>query len=483
MEPRGPRIQGYTNPLWVLYMSLVHLLPIPESKTSLAVQVTGALLLACNLYFVRKIALQVSDGSEAVALGAVVLTASYFPINNWGLQGMEVSALVLIMSVCLWRALVCMRDFTFSIFLYVSLGVGIWVRPDMLIPGGALIIFLAVVDPVNRQRHLIWGSLIVASFYASQALFGWWYFGDIFPNTYYLKLMGYPEGLRITRGLYVVARFIWNANLLLFAVPFVVAVRRDSRMSLLLWMLSAQLLYDIYVGGDAWESQTGSRYICIAMPGFFVLLSYGLARASQLLVDKLYGGAGTGGLAKINWRIGIFAALIAFSMISFNAVSFNSMFGADSLIQTLLIRPPFHSGSGGENDSEVRQAFLIDRITTPHAKIAVVRAGTIPDFSNRYDVDELGKIDAHIAHEPMKVPSGLQRFIGFEPGHMKYDYDYSVGQLRPDVIAQLWAPENQIRPDVKKYHYRGVRMQGNCLYVLDGSVNVLWANLSTESCP
>ena len=24
------------------------------------------------------------------------------------------------------------------------------------------------------------------------------------------------------------------------------------------------------------------------------------------------------------------------------------------------------------------------------------------------------------------------------PGHDKWDYDYSIGQLRPDVVAQLW---------------------------------------------
>src|SRR5207237_5759490 len=38
-NPGGERIEGYTNPLWVLFMSLVHLLPIPQIKTSLFVQI------------------------------------------------------------------------------------------------------------------------------------------------------------------------------------------------------------------------------------------------------------------------------------------------------------------------------------------------------------------------------------------------------------------------------------------------------------
>ena len=38
----GERVQGFTNPLWVLYMALFHLLPLPPAQMGLAVQITGA---------------------------------------------------------------------------------------------------------------------------------------------------------------------------------------------------------------------------------------------------------------------------------------------------------------------------------------------------------------------------------------------------------------------------------------------------------
>ena len=57
-NPGGERVEGFTNPLWVLYMALVHLLPIPPSKTSLVIQITAAILMAVNLFFARRIALQ-----------------------------------------------------------------------------------------------------------------------------------------------------------------------------------------------------------------------------------------------------------------------------------------------------------------------------------------------------------------------------------------------------------------------------------------
>ena len=33
-NPGGPRVEGYTNPLWTVYMSLFHLLPVNPSKVS-----------------------------------------------------------------------------------------------------------------------------------------------------------------------------------------------------------------------------------------------------------------------------------------------------------------------------------------------------------------------------------------------------------------------------------------------------------------
>src|ERR687886_125857 len=52
-NPAGERVEGYTNLLWVLYMAVVHLLPVPMAKISVLVQATGALLLTANLLVVK----------------------------------------------------------------------------------------------------------------------------------------------------------------------------------------------------------------------------------------------------------------------------------------------------------------------------------------------------------------------------------------------------------------------------------------------
>jgi len=63
-------------------MALLHLIPLPISKTSLLVQITGAVLLLFNLVLVAKLS-ERADASPAVSVLAVTLTGFYQPLVNW----------------------------------------------------------------------------------------------------------------------------------------------------------------------------------------------------------------------------------------------------------------------------------------------------------------------------------------------------------------------------------------------------------------
>ena len=86
MESRKHSSRGlYKSSLGLIHVPDSSVSPLPLSTTSLVVQIAATAFLAINLYYVRKIALEISEGSEAVALGAIALTALYLPINNWSL--------------------------------------------------------------------------------------------------------------------------------------------------------------------------------------------------------------------------------------------------------------------------------------------------------------------------------------------------------------------------------------------------------------
>lgn len=83
-------------------------------------------------------------------------------------------------------------------------------------------------------------------------------------------------------------------------------------------------------------------------------------------------------------------------------------------------------------DADVARAGIVERrVTAPGATIAVGCAGNGPYFSHRTSIDLLGKSDRHIAH--MRAVSTTF----FRPGHIKYDPDYSIGKLRPDLVEGL----------------------------------------------
>lgn len=469
-----PAVEGYTNFLWVLFMAAIHLLPLPASRTALLVQISAAGLLAANLALVREAALWVADaGSEPVAFGAVGMTASYLPLNNWGLQGMEVSLLVLVMSACLCVALRSMQDGRFRAAPYAWLGASTLVRPDMAVPLIAWLLFHAVADPPRRVRHAAWALGALAVCGGLQTIFRLWYFGSALPNTYYLKMTGYPSLLRVSRGAVVLSGFIWRFGAVLFALPFVLVLRRDRRVGLLLWMFVVQVAYSVYVGGDAWEYWGGSnRYISIAMPAFFVVLSLALYRTAVALAQRLE-------LTGTHRRRGI---LMAFAvLLGVTILQANSIYGFDAWKEVLLLRPPLHSGPGGENHDEVQEALALRELTTPDAILAVTRAGTIPYFTDRPGVDLLGKNDTVVAREPIAVPAGRERFWAFRPGHMKFDYRYAIEQQQPDVVVQLWHHREAILPYLHRF-YTPVAVAGHCVYVRNSSPHVLWNKLPPPGC-
>ena len=98
-------VEGYTNFLWTLWMALVHLLGAPESKISLLVMLSGALILVANLVVVKRIAETLAPESPRAATLAVWLTALYYPLVYWTLRGMEVGLVTLTLSASVLLAL------------------------------------------------------------------------------------------------------------------------------------------------------------------------------------------------------------------------------------------------------------------------------------------------------------------------------------------------------------------------------------------
>jgi hypothetical protein len=100
-----------------------------------------------------------------------------------------------------------------------------------------------------------------------------------------------------------------------------------------------------------------------------------------------------------------------------------------------------HNAAYVDDDAwAARYGLALRSATADDATIAVTWAGAIPYFSHRRSIDLLGKSDRLIATGPR------QAGVPFSPGHDKWNYEYGIGQLHPDVVAQLWhASQGDVR--------------------------------------
>ncbi len=466
-NPGETPIEGYTNPLWVIFMAFFHLFPIPAPKMSLLIQISGALFLLANLVFVKKIAEEVSEDAIVPYL-AVILTALYVPLNNWSLQGMEVSVLVLMISAVSYLTILSIKKEKFSKWIYIMLFIGTFVRMDMVVPYLVFWGFLLIFDSKNRMQHILWGAGLLAFSLIGQSLFRLYYYGDLLPNTYYLKMTGMPLILRLKRGLFVMYNFIREFNWVLFILPFLVLLFRFDKSTLLLALVFlAQLAYSVYVGGDAWEHIGGAnRYFSVAIPLFFILFVYGWEQIKNSLFAAVKEFRT---IIRSLGNIG-FVLIVLISMLNFNFLNNNQ----NNIKRVFLLFEP-HFIKGNEWNLEIVQA--VNKITTRQAEIAVTGAGSIPYFTERQSFDVLGKIDSYIAHLPIHIPSG--GLANIRPGHLKWDYEYSIGKLKPDMILGLWGDKDEAEMILNEYYTR-ISVNGMEYLVLKDSPEILWDQVDKE---
>jgi hypothetical protein len=236
--------------------------------------------------------------------------------------------------------------------------------------------------------------------------------------------------------------------------------------------------YSVYVGGDAWENHGGAnRYIVIAMPLFFVALSWAtmelLKKAKEQLTTKDT-KEHEGKILDAGWRV-VFVIFFIFSLLNFNA-----LIGEWKSIErwNFTRRPDYVAGS----DRNLQVALAIENVTNPGASVAVIGAGTIPYLlPDRYAIDILGKADPYIAHQKVRTPMSIADVPFMRPGHMKWDYAYTFGKLRPDVIVSIWeGTEAEAAPYLKKDYVYALIGEKIKVYLLKDSPNILWDKVTIK---
>lgn len=70
-------------------------------------------------------------------------------------------------------------------------------------------------------------------------------------------------------------------------------------------------------------------------------------------------------------------------------------------------------------------------------------------------IDFLGKSDSYIskAQPNRKLKNQKYNFNDFHPGHNKWNFEYSIGKLKPDLILRSWDEDKTFENEILKNNY------------------------------
>ena len=488
--PGEQRVQGYTNLLWTLYMSILHFVGLAGSQVALAVSITCMLLLLGTSLLAARLVFKLLSQHQTKALiysSFVGCSIPFlYPLTFWSLRGMETGFLAFLLMSAVTIAIQSTQNSDGSLkdrksYFIISLigALGILTRIDFLLPFSFIILFVAFRrSEVSNSIKKYFAMVLTSTLLILLALFVWQYlyYGDWMPNTYRLKIGGYSIWTRIHRGLMSAGKIA--PLLAILSVTHFYLLKTKASESIKLFSSLAVgctftiSLYSVYVGGDAWEDFGINRYVSISLPlilsAVLINLTFILKQTRitskkkmfllvpMMIIFSCLASITTNpfGILFIAVTTYIFIGVISFSFIYFFEIkqSYSEVFKVVVVCLMLISVASAQGiyvmlGSGllpaytALDFKKTMQALELKKASLPGAKIAVSWAGAPAYYSSRNMIDLLGKSDRFIAEgfPVTNLPKGTW-YEDFYPGHNKYNYEYSIGVLKPDIVVDLLEP-------------------------------------------
>lgn len=387
----GERLEGFTNPLWTLFMAATHLLPLPARLASVPLLIVSIIAGLISLPLTQRWAqaLGANNTTQRLVLLAMIVNAV---LTASAVLAFEQTIIATLLMLAVVTLLDDIKTGALRPWGYLCLGIIPLIRMDAAILSAATGLWIIYEHPKRLNVIFCLALAVVPSVVATLARHA--YYGDWLPNTYYLKTSGWPDRWKI--GVHYAIGFLRSYGWVYLLIAL--AMLRGSSKWNPAWRASilisaAQLAYGAYVGGDVlgiW------RIYAAAVP---LLIAAGLT-ANQALFSNRH-----------------LAAAVAVILIAFWARPTQLVGGLTEARR--------------EDIGNIALGLKLNQ-EIPNALIADGYAGSLFYFAPHIrGIDMLGKMDAHIAHMP--VVHG-----GTIPGHNKFDFDYSIGERHPEYVIAVF---------------------------------------------
>lgn len=413
----GERVEGYTNPLWVVLLAA-----IATSKLDLTIPA----LCLCMGFAVATVLLLAKITQKTVAGAPVLVTVlpSFLLVINQSFahaatSGMESTAFGFFVLLGIYWLVMGREKPDARRWAALSFSAAYLTRPEgVLVVAVALSVeFLSSPGPFQaRLRALLPIGATVALVVAAHVALRFTYYGYLLPNTFYAKvILGRPT---MMRGAAHIAGFMLAGGLLVLPGLLELGRSGPSRPFILhgYSLLFVYLAYLFFIGGDIlyWHR-------------FYVpLLPLPLLATTELAV-RVAGEFRQKALAPLPrgaWAVTLASTVLGVTIVM-TALGYS--FGERRFLAGR-IDPALRGAM-------VRVARFFHQEVRPGSLIAAAAVGHVSYYNRQlYVLDMWGLNDAHIAH--LDAPAA----VGF--GHDKVDIGYVVSR-KPDYV---YVPQDPSAP-------------------------------------
>ncbi|KPK74668.1 MAG: hypothetical protein AMJ89_05645 [candidate division Zixibacteria bacterium SM23_73] len=392
----GERVEGYTNFLWVMILSIFAQLGLDMIIVS---KILGVAAGATTLFLIYQISLNFFGKKEwFFPLFAPLLLASNSAFAYWSISGLEsvFFAMTVLLSVYFY--------FTHQRLMIISSALSTLIRPEGVLVFGILILhkfFFSAAkgggsfgkrDNLNKCLSYILGFVLLLLPFLIFKLF---YYGDLLPNPFYAKTGFSLEYLKTGMAyfwLFLKHYGLWGT---LYLIPILFYRDLEAKGKLILLMVYIYTLYIIIIGGDVLKAH---RFFLPVLPFLYLLFSFALMRLYLMLKKQ---------------------AVPIFVVISFSILTFflprNWITNVRSAELGLYLKMSRYA-------ERLRQSFGTD------FTLAMSTIGAISYLTEAKVIDMLGLTDPYIAKHPEEIPGIFSTWK-----EKKFNTQYLLSR-DPDVI-------------------------------------------------
>lgn len=433
----GEKVEGYTNFLWVIMLSIFSIIGIPPESIAniLSIALSVALMLALFNFSRKNFSEKKYDPFILIAPLFLAFNRSYAVWSTGGLETRLFSFLIFLSVITLVQTeRVGPRYLKLSALFFA---VSSLIRPEGILLFVSFFGYYWIVNLKDKTNisQIIRAKLIYVSIVAAHFTFRLIYYGDFLPNTFYAKV----TGAWFSSGLIYLLLFVHEYGLY-FLLPLLLFLFKDgydrTRRKVLLDSLIPLipfLIYTAYLGGDHFEF----RQLDIILPFLALSIQEGLRSGWKSIRELLPR------ISKIIIPIYLVIIMILYiapswlSHLNFpekydSALAVRSSQSKSGLVDAI---PGFRLYLGifdsihsrlARNFVCIRQEehkMAMEQVFLPQAKLfenAIAKGyirnsdiiclwcvGAIPYYSNLTTIDFLGLTDRHIARRKMAdTPNG-----------------------------------------------------------------------------